>query len=302
MNLRAVDLNLLVALQALLAERNVTRAAKAVGLTQPAMSNALSRLRDLFGDPLLIRTPGGMQPTPRAEGLTAPLAAALRQIEAEVLRSKVFQPESCDLTFNVATQDYEQLVLLPPLMEKLAKVAPRVRLHITTHRDRLPIEDLQQGRIDFMIGVQQESHAGLYKTPLLDDRFICAMHDKHPDVKARLTLQRYAALDHLLISPYGGMSGYVDEALADHGLTRNVKLAVPHFSLAPFVLLRSNFVLTLPERAARLFADHLPIKLAKPPLEIPGFSEFLFWHERTHGDPAYAWFRQILKEVAAPLR
>lgn len=294
MNLRAVDLNLLVALQALLTERSVTRAAKACGLTQPAMSNALARLRDVLGDPLLVRTPGGMQPTPRAESLQAPLASALGQIEAEVLKTKAFAPETCDLTFRVATQDYEQLVLLPALTARLAKIAPKVRLEFSTPRDRLPVDDLASGRIDLMIGVQTESHAGLFRAELLEDKFLCVMHEKHPEAKARLTLARFAALEHLLISPYGGMSGYVDEALAAYGLERSVKIAVPHFALAPFVLLDSPYVLTLPQRTAELFARHLPLKLVKPPLEIPGFTEHLHWHERTNKDPAHKWFRSLL--------
>ncbi len=297
MNLRAVDLNLLVALQALLVERSVTKAAKACGLTQPAMSNALARLRDVLGDQLLVRTPDGMRPTPRAETLAAPLAAALGQIEAEVLRTKSFSPETCETTFHVATQDYEQLVLLPQLTERLAKVAPKVRLEFSTPRGRLPVDDLASGRIDVMIGVQTESHAGLFRAQLLQDKFLCALHDKHPEAKARLTLQRYAALEHLLISPYGGMSGYVDEALAAHGLTRTVKVAVPHFALAPFILINSLYVLTLPERTAQLFARHLPLKLVKPPLEIPGFTEHLFWHERTNKDPAHKWFRTLLLDL-----
>lgn len=297
MNLRSVDLNLLVALEALLRERSVTRAAKAVGLTQPAMSNALARLRDLLGDPLLVRSPDGMQPTPRAEALAGPLASALGQIEADVLRPAAFTPEACDLTFRVATQDYEQLVLLPPLTERLARVAPRVRLEFSTPRDRLPVDDLASGRIDLMIGVHAQAHAGLFRAPLLHDKFLCVMHDKHPEAKARLTLARYAALEHLLISPYGGMSGYVDDALKEHGLTRTVKVAVPHFALAPFVLMNSSYILTLPERTAQLFARHLPLKLIKPPLEIPGFTEHLYWHERTNKDPAHRWLRQLLVDL-----
>lgn len=298
-NLASIDLNLLVALDALLTERHVTRAAKVVGLTQPAMSNALSRLRTLLGDPLFVRTADGMQPTPRAEGLAIPLAEALRQIRDSILRPTTFDPKTASVTFNIATADFELLVLVPALTERLAATAPGVRLHCTTPRGRLPIDDLMQGKIDLMIGIRQEDHPGLFKARLFDERYLCALRGDHPDAAKKLTLARYAALDHMLISPYGGMTGTVDGALAAAGLSRNVKLAVPHFAMAPFVLLRTPYVLTLPERAARLFAANLPIRLVPPPLELQGFTEYLFWHERTQNDPAHKWLRGVIKDVAA---
>lgn len=299
MNLASVDLNLLVALDALLKERSVTRAAKRVGLTQPAMSNALSRLRALLGDPVLVRTPAGMRPTPRAEGLAAPLAEALRQIHDTVLTKTEFDPKTARLTFNIASADYEMLVLVPPLVEHLAEAAPGIRLHVTAPRGRLPIDDLAEGRIDLSFGIHRESHAGLYQTEILSDRYLCAMHKGHPDAEQRLTLPRYAAMGHLLISPFGGMSGSVDQALAAHGLERTVMLAVPHFALAPFLLIRTPYVLTLPERTAKLFAAHLDIKLVKPPIEIPGFTDAMFWHERCHADPAHKWLRETIRQIAA---
>lgn len=299
MNLAAVDLNLLVALDALLRERNVTRAAKVVGLTQPAMSNALSRLRTLLDDPVLVRTSHGMQPTPRAEALTAPLADALRQIRDAVLTSSAFNPKTSRHTFNIATQDYEVLVLIPALMDHLSREAPDVRLHVTTPTSRLPVDDLAQGRIDLTLGIHHEVHPGLYKAEILQERYACALHEHHPETKTPLTLARYAAMGHLLISPFGGMTGTVDDALEKLGMKRSVKLAVPHFALAPFVLLRTPYVLTLPERAAKLFADHLPIKLVEPPIELPGFKEYMFWHERSHNDPAHRWLRETIKAIAA---
>ncbi len=299
MNLYAVDLNLLVVLEALLAEAHVTRAAKLVGLSQPAMSNALSRLRELFNDPLLVRTTGGMQPTPRAEELRGPLVEALRVVRENVLSPKGFDPARSVMSFRLAAADYEQLVLLPQLMRRLAAEAPGVSLELTIPSSRLPVEDLAHGRIDAMIGVHEEMHGGLYKTPVLEDRFVCALRSGHPLERQRLTLARYVAMEHLLISPFGGMTGSVDQALAAQGLRRVVKVAVPHFALAPWVLIRSDYVLTLPERAGVAYAEHLPLKLVKPPLTIPGFKEHLYWHERTHRDPAHRWFRQLLKEVAS---
>jgi DNA-binding transcriptional LysR family regulator len=297
MNLSAVDLNLLVALDALLTERHVSRAAARVGLTQPAMSNALARLRRVLGDPLFVRTPEGMRPTPRAEALAGPLGEALRTVRERVLRQDKFDPATAQRTFGIATQDYEQLVLLPAVTARLAREAPGIRLQVTTPSERLPVLDLSQGKIDIMIGVHQATPAGLMRQTLMTDEFLCVVADG-PDAPTKLTLKSYAAMDHLLISPYGGMTGYVDEALAKAGLARQVKLAVPDFALAPWLLLKTPYVLTMPERAARQLAIHLPLRLLPPPVVVPAFTEYMFWHERTHTDPAHKWLRQVIKDAA----
>lgn len=300
MNLAGIDLNLLVALEALLAERHVSKAATRVGLTQPAMSNALSRLRKLLDDQLFVRTPAGMRPTPRAEALTVPLTEALRTVRERVLKQDHFDPHAAERTFNVASQDLEQLVLLPAVTARLAREAPGVRLHVTTPTGRLPADDLAQGRIDIMIGVHQAAPAGLMRQTLMTEDFTCMVADT-AEAPTKLTLARYAAMDHLLISPYGGMTGYVDEALAKAGLSRQVKLAVPDFAVAPWLLLKTPYVLTLPSRAARHFAQHLPVRLLTPPVAVPGFTEYMFWHERTQNDPAHKWLRQVIKDAADTL-
>lgn len=298
MNLHAVDLNLLVALDALMRERHVTRAARAVGLTQPAMSNALARLRALFDDPLLIRTPDGMRPTPRAEVLTAPLAQALRMIHDGVLVPQVWDPLAATNTFKLASHDYEQLTLMPAIVKRLATEAPGVSLESSIPRERVPVEDLYQGRIDLTIAVEDIEQSGLFRARLNEDGFVCVLRKGHPLAKQKLTLARYAAMEHLLVSPFGGMTGFVDRALAAHRLTRRVKIAMPQFSLAPWILINSDYVLTFPAKAARLFAEHLPLVLLPPPLEVPKFTQYLYWHERTQADPAHRWLRRVIREVA----
>jgi len=261
------------------------------------MSNALNRLRKLLDDQLFVRTPEGMRPTPRAEALTTPLTEALRTVRERVLRQDKFDPKTAQRTFHLASQDYEQLVLLPAVTERLAREAPGIKLQVTTPTDRLPVDDLAQGRIDIMIGVHQAAPAGLMRQTLMTDEFICMVADTG-DAPTKLTLNRYAAMDHLLISPYGGMTGYVDEALAKAGLSRQVKLAVPDFAVAPWLLLKTPYVLTMPARAARHFAQHLPVRLLAPPITVPAFTEYMFWHERTQNDPAHKWLRQVIKDAA----
>lgn len=296
-NIAGIDLNLLVALDALLREANVTRAARAIGLSQPAMSNALGRLRKVLGDPLFVRTQSGMQPTPRAEALRTPLANVLRQIQENVLSPKTFDPAQARMTFNIASQDYEQLVLLPALVERLAQEAPQVRLHVTIPTERLPAEDLNLGRIDLMMGVTSDVHGGLYKASVLEEEFVCLMRHDHPMKSTKLTMAKYLELEHLLISPYGGMTGIVDSELAKQGLARRVHLAVPTFAVAPFILLRTDYILTIPARAARHFADLLPLTILKPPLALPGFTDHMYWHERTHADPAHQWLRKVVRDI-----
>jgi DNA-binding transcriptional LysR family regulator len=263
------------------------------------MSNALARLRALFDDPLLIRTPDGMRPTPRADELRAPLAAALKTIRDGVLAPRRWEPKTAGNTFHLASHDLEQLSLMPALSRRLAREAPGIRLEVSIPRERLPVEDLYQGRIDMMIGVQDEEHGGLFRATLGSDGFLCLLRKGHPAAKGKLTLQKYAAMDHLLVSPFGGMTGFVDRALAAHGLARRVMMAVPQFSLAPWILMRTDYILTYPEKAARMFAAELPLTLLAPPLKLPRFTQYLYWHERTQADPAHRWLRQQVREACA---
>ena len=299
MNLYSVDLNLLVALNALMKARNVTRAASAIGLTQPAMSNALKRLRDLFGDPLFVRGKAQLEPTPRAEALAGPLADALARLHDDVLTTRAFEPQTATNLFRVAAHDYEQLVLLPELTRRLAREAPGARLEVMIPRHRLPIDDLARGIVDLAIGIHDEDHPGLYRTALFEERFVCALSKNHALAGRTITLKRFAALEHLLISPFGGMTGTVDAALESSGLSRTVKVAIPQFAVAPLILLDSHYILTLPERVALAFAPFLPITLSRPPLSLPGFVEHAYWHERTQRDPAQRWFRALVKDVAS---
>lgn len=191
MNLYGVDLNLLVALDALLSKRNVTRAAKQIGLTQPSMSNALKRLRGLFGDPLFVRGAQGLEPTPRAAALQGPLAAALARLHDDVLTTKVFDPLTATNHFRWAAHDYEQQVILPELTRRLARDAPRVRLEVMIPRERVPYEDLARGRVDLATGIYDATHAGLYRAELFKENFVCALAKNHPYSAANLTLARY---------------------------------------------------------------------------------------------------------------
>jgi DNA-binding transcriptional LysR family regulator len=297
MNLSRIDLNLLVAFDALLSEQSVTRAAQRLGLSQPAMSSALGRLRLLLDDAVLIRTPNRMVPTARAMELVGPVRQILQQIESAFVTPAPFEPSTSTRRFRVATNDYVELVLLPPLLRELSRSAPGVALDVVQLGPDYPEEMLQTGKLDLAIGFAHSVPAELHSQILIKDRFICAVRADHPAVGRRLTVRQYAELPHVMVSQRGGITGIVDQALAMHGLERRVAATVPHFLAAPHVVAHSDHIVTLAERVARSFAGFLPLRLIKPPLVLPGFRIAMAWHARAEHDPAQKWLRETLKAV-----
>lgn len=292
-NLAGVDLNLLTAFDALLVERNVTRAARRIGITQPAMSHALARLRALFNDPILVRGGGGMLATARAEALEQPIRRALREIEDALTHGPVFEPRTAKRTFTIATGDYGQLVVLPPLLARLAREAPGIdlRIHAVPEDYTTALED---GTFDLVIAPVMEGLAGgLVQQKLFDDTFVCVMRKGHPAAK-KLDLKTFLELPHALISPRGRGLGLVDDALAKKGLRRRVALTVPHFLVAPMVVASSDLLITLALRIATVFADLVPLAMRKLPFALAGFTTYQVWHERRRQDPAHAWLRKTI--------
>jgi DNA-binding transcriptional LysR family regulator len=297
MNLSKVDLNLLVVLDALLTEQNVTRAAARIGLSQPAMSSALGRLRDMFGDQLLSRAPSGMIPTERAMNLAGPVRQILREVEAALGPVSDFKPGVSKRTFKIATVDYAEFVLLPALLRELAKTAPLIDIEIWPLSDSYPEEALRSGQLDLAIGFAYRVPQRLRKQTLFEDRFLCAVRSRHPSVRQRLTLSQYIALPHVLISQRGSVAGVVDHALEVKGMKRRVAVTVPHFLIAPFVVSQSDYIITLAARVATTFAELLPLRLLKPPIELPAITVAMVWHERAEHDPAQQWLRKTLLAV-----
>lgn len=305
LHIEALDLNLLVALRALLTERHVTRAAARVGLSQPAMSHALARLRELLGDALLVRTPSGMQPTLRAEAMLVPLDRALSAIEAVLATPAPFVPARSTRQLRIATNDYMELVLFPRLLARLWGEAPGVDVRVRNMGDRTD-EELQEGKIDLAIGLATQfgtphPRQGLRLQTIVSDRFVCVVREGHPTVKKRLSLEQFVALPHALVAPRGESGGIVDAALAMMGKKRRVAVEVPHFLVAPHVVRETDVVLTLAARVAKSLGPLLGLRQLAPPIELEGFSMSMAWHERQHADPAHAWLRGLIAEVAKGL-
>ena len=296
-NLAGLDLNLLVALDALLSERNVTRAAQRVGLSQPAMSNALARLRSLLADPVLVRTGGGMEPTARALELAAPVHQILQDVSRALQPPRSFEPRSSTQRFRIESDDHVELSLLPRLAPRLAAIAPQVELTMA-RASRSTEEELRIGRADLYLGTWSKVPAHLHQHLLRREAFACIARRGHPRVKTRLTLRAYAELGHVVVAQDGTPGSAIDAVLAADGLGRRIAVRTPHFLVAARIVAQSDAIATLPRSVARALAELLPIAMFRPPLDVAGFPVQMIWHPRTHGEEGHRWLRGLIMEVA----
>ncbi|WP_112171064.1 LysR family transcriptional regulator [Paraburkholderia unamae] len=299
-DLSGVDLNLLVSLDALLAESNVTRAATRLNLSQSAVSAQLARLRQVFDDPLLIpaATGRGMTPTARALELTQPLHAALKTLEAVVRRRPVFDPHTDSRRFVIAASDQCVAVLGLPLMIEWARLAgPGLQLAFIAIESGSLAQRFERGEIDLLLGSAQQVPPTLKARKLYDERFVVAQRKAHPRGTAALDLDSYCALEHVLVSTSGGsFFGFMDEHLEALGRRRRVALSVQHFTLVPDVLASTDYLATLPRRL--IARDEDRVDLFELPFEARGFSMHAAWHPRNHADPALVWLRETVSGLA----
>ena len=301
MDFHGIDLNLLAAFAALMDERNVTRAARRVGVSQPAMSAALSRLRTLLDDPVFLRGAEGLLPTPRARDLAEPVSGALRQIEAALVRVPAFMPERASLTFTLGLSDYPAIVLLPALARSLETEAPGVSLtvHGFTSRDRA-VDLLDAGTIDAAIGVLPTRQDNRISTrPILRDEFVTVVRRDHPAAKHGMTMKVYLSLAHILVSPEGDRHGLVDQALAQSGKRRSLALTLPHMFAAPDVVARTDMTATLMKRVVVHSAARRKLLLFRPPVVLPPIELHLIWHRRNDSHPAQQWLRDRIAAIAS---
>jgi LysR family transcriptional activator of mexEF-oprN operon len=298
-NLSRIDLNLLVALDALLTERSVTRAAARVGLGQSAMSHNLARLRALFGDELLTRSPEGMRPTPRALALADPVRVALARVAAVVSRDETFDARTAERLFRIGLPDSAEVLLGPALLAHLCEAAPgvRLRLHAT---DRL-FDELDADHLDLGVafGALLEGRTHHKRRLLGTDTFLCMFNAERVGVAPPISLADYVRLPHVLTSLRAGERGVVDEALARLGLRRTVALTTPRFVAVPFLVAGAAVVTTMHARLARCFAAALGLSLSPAPVELPETSASLVWHASYDHDPAHLWLRRTVARVAA---
>ncbi len=300
MNLRNFDLRLLRVFDALMVEGNVTRAAARLNLTQSATSQALAKLRIALGDPLFVRTGQAMHPTAKAAAMAAPVRAALELISTAVRSSQVFDPKTARLAFRIAATDYALLLLLPSLAKRIATLAPGVQLITTALSPDRGLEYIRDGRIDLLIAYFVVTKVpGNFRTrPFIRDSYRILVRKGHPKFRNHMTLGAFAQVGHVVVAPRDTWQpGPMDLALAQAGLKRDIRVMVPHYLVAPYVVAATDLVATVPARAAARMIRGLPVVSYKPPLEVAGFKLEMAWDERHHHDPAHRWLRDQLTEL-----
>lgn len=299
--LRAMDLNLLVALRALLDERHVSRAAEAIGLSQPAVSRALQRLRAMFNDPLLVKSEQGYELTPRAISVDL----ALRQILADIqylIAPPSFDPAVAKGDIRIVALDYELVVLLPRIVARMQKEAPGI--HVWTFapkmnaKEGLDFTPLINGDIHLILTAFKKSHSGLYQQRLLDENNICITAADHPDAGRKLSGEKLMRRRHVWINIIGPDPGHINQTLAEHGLSRDIKLSVPSFMLAAYTVATTDLMSILPRRVILPLEKKGLVATMEAPFDFPTYTVYQYWHERYNKDPQHIWFRKLVLEVA----
>lgn len=292
------DLNLLAALQLLLETGSVTEAATRAGVTQSAMSRTLARLRHAFGDPLFVRTRTGMKPTATARALADPTRAALDAARAVFAERASFDPAAARRNFVVAGTDFASLVVVPPLVHGLQRVAPGVGV-VAVPLPAAHAEALEAGTIDIAIAFGAQAKPGLQAQLLFEDELVCVARRGHAAFAKRLTLARYLEHAHLSVTPAANAGDAVDRALARDGQRRRVVVRTTHFLVAPALLRAEELILTTGARVAAELARLAPLEVVPAPVDIGPLRIAQLWHERSNGDPGHAWFRARLAAAAA---
>jgi DNA-binding transcriptional LysR family regulator len=305
MNLAAVDLNLLVALEALLDERSVTRAARRIGLSQPAMSSALNRLRTLFADELFIRTSRGMRPTPRAAELTDPLRSALTQVRRTLGRREPFNPATADgRHFTIAVTDYADLVVIPKLTRMFRKVAPNVELRVKQLDRAMIFEQIDRNEVDVAIAGHLRAPPRFVSQRLFQERFVCIAAPDNPRIlkEGALTAEVYLASPHALFTLVDDLSprGTIDNLLEAEGVSRRIVATFPHITAIPFAVVGTDLIATLSMRIADTFSKVLHISVY--PFPFPGLRPFnvdLVYSARGESDTGLLWLRRAIVEITS---
>jgi DNA-binding transcriptional LysR family regulator len=296
-NIKKIDLNLLLVLDALLDERNVTRAAMRLSYTQPTISGMLARLRDLFGDPLFVRTQRGLLPTPRAQALAVPLKQLLAD-SRRLVAADAFDPTTAEVTFAISSNDYMQHALLLPFVRVLRSEARQIRLAIAPAIIEGLSDALARGQIDLAVTIPDFAMSDLPSRLLYRERYVVAVRAQHPLARrGAMTVERFCDYDHVLVSPTGGsFEGPTDQALARLKRKRRVRYSVPSFLLLPEILQTDDLVALVPSRLLR--ENNKRLVVLTPPIEVPGFDVIAVWHPRVDRDFAHRWLRSRLLETA----
>ncbi|WP_313677224.1 LysR substrate-binding domain-containing protein [Pantoea vagans] len=295
------DLNLLPVLLVMMEERNVTRAAERLGITQPALSNALNRLRETLNDPLFIRERYGMRPTPKAEQLAQVVSAALSSIDKVILGQQDFDPLHATRLFTLAPNNYVEFIMMPAIVARLRDCAPGIRLRLTPFGNDVTETGVISGNTDMVLGRIVEPPDNLVVQHLMNEGLACVIRADHPLVGENLSAEQYEQLKHVNVLPPGRMRAGLYQALEKRGLRRQVAVSVTHFLAVPEMIAVTDYCATLP----RLICQHLSrdqrLRIVPAPVDLGTFPVEMGWHARYRDDPAHRWFRSLVAETAHAL-
>jgi DNA-binding transcriptional LysR family regulator len=292
------DLNLLPIFLTLMDERNVTRAAERLGMTQPALSNALNRLRDTMRDPLFIRERYGMKPTQMAEELAPVVRAALTSLEEMIGGQQTFDPALATRQFTIAPNSYVEFVLMPVIVARLRAVAPGIRLRLTPFGNDLVETGAVSGATEMVLGRIVDPPDNMVVQHLMDDGLACVVRRDHPEIGDQLSQAQYEGMRHVNVLPPGRMRAGLFQALQQRGVKREVAVSVTHFLAVPEMVAVSDYCATLPRQICRRLARDERLKILPAPVDLGTFPVELAWHVRYRSDPAHRWLRSLIAEVA----
>jgi DNA-binding transcriptional LysR family regulator len=297
MELHELDLNLLVVFNQLLVERRVSKVADNLGISQPAVSNSLAKLRKLFDDELFLRTPKGMEPTPFADQLAESVSYALAMIHSGINQRTSFEPSTANRSFTIGMTDIGEIVFLPALIERLREEAPGIVLSTVRNAAINLRDELESGKVDLAVGLLPQLKAGFFQRRLFTQRYVCLMRRGHRLDKRKISLAEYATAEHLVVVSAGTGHVKVDELLSRSGVERTVRLTVPHFVSVGHILGRSDLVTTVPERLADRLVEPFDLIKVPHPAKLPDVAINVFWHAKYHRSPANRWLRGVVFEL-----
>lgn len=296
--LNKMDLNLFVVFDAVYEARNLTRAGDKLGMSQPAVSNALARLRDVFKDKLFVKTSQGMQPTALAQLLAEPVRQALDLFNLS-LCSVEYDPATSDRVFRLAMTDYGASLLLPELVARLKVLAPKVSIRVQHLTESTIQKSLESGKIDLAFSSQMRVGADFYEKKLYRDRFVCLVRMGHPEVGDTIDIDQFVKLYHILYAPQGGKLGVVDKELAKSGRSLKIAVYAPHVLTIPSIIEKTDFIATIPERLILPYVGGKKLRLIEPPIVVPGFDMKQIWHQTTANDAPNKWLRSLIADLCA---
>lgn len=294
-----IDLNLLSVFQEVYRERQISSAAKRLGLSQSAVSNALARLRRSFGDELFVRTASGMQPTPLASQMAEPIGVAMAQVTLALNQRSRFDPATSHRRFTLAMTDVGEIYFMPTLIERCRQLAPQVEISSVRAGAINIKEEMESGRVDLAIGPFEDVSEALYQRQLFRQPYVSMFRKGHPLGRGELTLERFVRAEHLVVDSAESPYDRINQVLARAGIGPGVRFRVPHFTAVPYIVASSDLVVTVPQKLAERAAQPFGLEWAAPPLDLPLLQTNIFWHRRFNQDPGNGWLRSLLAEVFA---